>query len=170
MTNLYSANGYIGYPTNVDNYHMNWADIKAMMPQKAEILKEYWNLSNQHPHRTSTPVFDVTTKEIYQGYNLGLPIDGPYLITTINMATKRAIDSKRPWKCKYKLAVTGHKFLACEEVPIEILKDALEIKRAEVKERKEKEDRALEEKIAKYIKITKELDAIIAECKELIAN
>lgn len=167
--NIYSANGYIGYPTSVDGYHMTWIDIKSMMPDKAKVLNEYWKLTGKYPHRNSIPVFDVQAKEIYAGINLNININNPdILVTTINMATKRSLDKKLPWKCKYKLPVTGHMFMACEEVPIEILKDAVEQKRTEIFRVKEREDRKAKEIARSYINALTELNHAIDDAKKLL--
>ena len=169
--NIYSANGYIGYPTSVDGYHMTWIDIKSMMPEKAKVLNEYWKLIDKYPYRNSVPVFDVQAKEIYTGTNLNVEWDDPnILVTTINMATRRSIDKNLPWKCKYKLPVVGHMFMACEEVPIEILKDAVEQKRIEISRVREKEDAEAKELATKYINALIGLNHAIDDAKKFLSE
>lgn len=169
--NIYSANSYIGYPTSVDGYHMTWIDIKSMMPDKAKVLNEYWKLTGKYPNRNSIPVFDVQDKEIYAGINLNVGWDNPdVLVTTINMATRRSLDKKLPWKCKYNLPVTGHMFMACEEVPTEILKDAIEQKRKEISRVKEREDKKAKEIATNYINALTELNRAIDDAKKLLSE
>ena len=169
--NIYSANGYIGYPTSVDGYHMTWIDIKSMMPEKAKVLNEYWKLIDKYPYRNSVPVFDVQAKEIYTGTKLNVEwCDRNILVTTINMATRRSLDKKLPWKCKYNLPVTGHMFMACEEVPIEILKDAVEQKRNEISRIKEREDKKAKEIAISYLNALTELNHAIDDAKKLLSE
>ena len=84
------------------------------------------------------------------------------------MATRRSIDKNLPWKCKYKLPVVGHMFMACEEVPIEILKDAVEQKRIEISRVREKEDAEAKELATKYINALIGLNHAIDDAKKLL--
>ena len=178
--NYQKENGFFSIPVE-ENYHMNLDALKAFMPEKHRLLEELHNEIGGIFSKNSTPVYDVNTGKVY--FSLGLdrePGTDDYtaLYTKVRNSLNKGIPVKggkttgkylryNPNGCFYEYLydnVEGHIFIAIEDLPIKILKNAIknQLKSFNKIDKKETDN------INNFINASKDLDQAIKEAKELL--
>ena len=178
--NYQKENGFFSIPTE-ENYHMNLDALKAFMPEKYRLLEELHEEIGGVFSKNSTPVYDVNTGKIY--FSLGLdrdPQTNDY--TALYIKVRNSLNNGTPvkgWKttgkhlryhhegCFYEYLydnVEGHIFMAIEDLPIKILKNAIknQLKGFNKVDKKETDN------INNFVNASRGLDQAIKEAKELL--
>lgn len=160
VMNMMKENGFITFGSS-ENYHMNWKTLENFMPEKAEILKTLWRFRKEWPIGSSIPVYDISSGKIYPSAALDRMGHYGYDVA-IRYNVLHSIDTGLPVKgrtCRYKGFdnVWGHVFMAIEDVPTKIIKEAVRIET-------EKE----EDEINNFLAASKSLDQALKEAKELL--
>ena len=175
--NYQKENGFVAFGCD-KNYHMDFAALKTFMPEKAKIVQEVFELestshfSSPHPH--SIPVYDVEMGRIFFALTLDRCNSADNSIRTyISLAVRKSMDEGIGLKCPYAsderyFDVSGHHFIAVEDVPLKILRIAFE---------KQKNDGIIERtgkaiqnhfSMKKFCSAASELDKALKEAKELL--
>ena len=179
--NYQKENGFFSIPME-ENYHMNLDALKAFMPEKHRLLEELHEEIGGPFYKNSTPVYDITSGKIY--FSLGLdrtPGDSSY--NNIRTMVKRCLDTGTTMSHRYGASgkqlkwknggivyeqdwdnVEGHTFIAIEDLPIKILKNAIknQLKALNEIDKEEVSD------INNFLKASKELDNALYEAKRLL--
>ena len=159
--NIMKENGFVALGGS-ENYHMNWKTLENFMPEKAEILKKLWVFRKEWPIGSSIPVYDISSGKIYP--SAALDRMGCYgYDVAIRYNVLKSIDTGLPVKgrtCKYQGFdnVCGHVFMAIEDVPTKIIKEAVRIET-------EKEN---DDGVNNFINASRDLDKALKEAKELL--
>lgn len=128
-----------------------WKEILRDLPEKAEVLKDWFSETGNWPTATSTPVFDVTTQTVYPAYSLdyrwGSYVEGGGAVA---QKIKKAVKERTPvkWEWAYydkteeaMKRFRNHYFIGASDVDTTILVAALQKFKKEKEEAKEKEER-----------------------------
>lgn len=184
IANYGKENGFSGISVE-ENYHMNLDALKAFMPEKYRLLVELHDEIGGTFSKNSTPVYDVNTGKIY--FSLGLdrtPGTGKY--TSAFTKVKRSINEGVPVKgwdstgetLHYKEGygayytktyddVKGHIFIAIEDLPIKVLRNAVRNQLASLKWEADNEQEEMK-KAKEFCSAASELDKALKEAKELL--
>ena len=171
-------NGFTGVSVS-PTYHMNMDALSSFMPEKYKLLMEFASKKSYNWNKNSIPVYDTMTGKIYMGMGLDRPSQ-TNCYANIYMAVKKSINTSTPvrsydaksktqfWSVarkevyyEYYDDVYGHVFIAIEDVPIKIIKVAIE---RQLNEKGKREEKACKD----FCKASSELDKALKEAKELL--
>lgn len=181
--NYQKENGFFSIPME-ENYHMNLDALKAFMPEKYKLLEELHEEIGGVFSKNSTPVYDVNTGKVY--FSLGLdrkPQTDDYsaLYTKVRNSLNNGLPVKG-WKTSGKHLryspdgnyyeylydnVEGHIFIAIEDLPIKVLRNAVRNQLASLKWEVDNEQEEMK-KAKEFCSAASELDKAIQEAKELL--
>lgn len=182
--NYGKENGFSGISME-ENYHMNLDALKAFMPEKYRLLAELHHEIGGTFCKNSTPVYDVNTGRIY--FSLGLDrISGDSDYASIFIKVRESLNNGTPvkgicttgkircyakeygyfYKNRYD-NVEGHIFLAVEDLPIKVLRNAVRNQLASLKWEVDNEQEEMK-KAKEFCSAASELDKAIQEAKELL--
>ena len=178
VANYGKENGFSGVMVD-PNYHMDFAALKTFMPEKAKIVQEVFELesksffSSPHPH--SIPVYDVEMGRIFFALTLDRCNSRDNSVRTyISIAVKKSMNEGIGLTCPYAsdegyLDVEGHHFIAVEDVPLKILRIALENQKYDrIVDRTMRAITTKYSSVKDFCKASSELDKAIKEAKELL--
>lgn len=149
-----------------------WKEILRDLPEKAEVLRDWFSETGNWPTATSTPVFDVTTQTVYPAYSLdyrwGSYCEGGGAVA---QKIKKAVKERTPvkWEWAYydkteeaMKRFRNHYFIGASDVDTTILVASLERykKVKEAKKRYEEKNKALDEVRTKLKALEKEIEEI----------
>lgn len=184
IANYGKENGFSGISVE-ENYHMNLDALKAFMPEKYRLLEELHDEIGGTFCKNSTPVYDVNTGRIY--FSMGLDrISGTSDYASIFIKVRESLNNGIPVKgfwakgkhLRYKEGygsyyenrydnVEGHIFLAVEDLPIKVLRNAVRNQLASLKWEIDNREEEMQ-KAKNFCSAASELDKAIKEAKELL--
>lgn len=173
--NYQKENGFVEFGCG-ENYHMDFSALQNFMPEKAKLVQKVFekegaeflcgNRSTPHPH--SIPVYDMDSGKVYYSMTLDRVKYEDYKVKScISLAVRKSVDLGVPVNCiwdtlKGSENVHLHHFIAVEDVPLKILKVAVERQLHPEINEKEVND------INNFLKASKELDNALYEAKRLL--
>lgn len=118
---------------NLDNNCklIRWDILQTLQPEKIEILEKWFEITNYHPTKTSTPVVDITDGIVYARIGCGNESNLNARQTTC-MYIKQSIRENIPYASKNKnpnvshktgfgKKLAGHRFISVADASVEYL-------------------------------------------------
>ena len=170
--NYQKENGFVEFGTGGKNYHMDFAALQNFMPEKAELVQkvfekqsgdmvDYWSGPRAH----SIPVYDIDSGRVYYSMALDRVLCMNSSVRSyISMSVRKCLDQGTPMQCLWDDLkgfenVHLHHFIAVEDVPLKILKVAVERQLHPEIERKEANN---------FLEASRKLDIALYEAKRLL--